>query len=265
MQVVGYHSGVGDLTYDPTAGVSGEIAPPSLVIAENGTVRRESLEPGRELAYTLKNRHCAGEVKDGSHEPCAVDEAPYCQVHTERWPCARCTGECDRPIPACREEHAVYLAAFAPTEYKVGVTRLHRLYTRLREQGADNAAHIHSVSDGRIARRIERDIANRIPDRIPMDQKIKGLHQCVDSAKWEAQLADFEVIESMAFDYGLSLVDQPVAETLVTGCVHGTKGRILILEYQGNTYAVDLRDLVGYELSEGATERELQASLESFR
>ncbi len=245
-------------------GVTGEISPPSLVIAENGMVRRETLEPDRELAYTLENRHCAGQIRDGSHEACGIADAPYCDVHMDRWPCARCNGECDRPIPACREDHAVYLAAFAPTDYKVGVTRLHRLYTRLREQGADKAAHIHSVSDGRIARRIERDIANGMPDRIPMDRKINGLHRCVDTASWEARLADFEVIESMEFEYGLSLADQPVAETLVTGRVRGTKGRILILEYNGNTYAVDLRDLVGYELSEGATERDLQASLESF-
>lgn len=264
MQIVGYHSGVGDLTYDPATGVTGEISPPSLLIADNGTIRQETLTRNHELAYTLENRHCAGQRTDDSHDACAAAEAPYCPDHTDRWPCARCTGECDRPIPACREEHAVYLAAFAPTECKVGVTRLHRLYTRLREQGADKGAHLHSVSDGRIARRIERDIASRFPDRIPMATKINGLHQSVDPATWESQLADFEIIESMEFDYGLSLADQPVAETLATGRVRGSKGRLLILDYQENTYAIDLRDLVGYELSEGATERDLQASLQAF-
>lgn len=264
MQVVGYHSGVSDLTYEPTSGVNGAISPPALVLADNGTLRRESLEPGRELAYTLETRHCAGQITNDQHNACTEDDAPYCPGHTDRWPCARCTGECDRPIPACREDHAVYLAVFAPTDFKVGVTRLHRLYTRLREQGADRAAHIHSVSDGRIARRIERDIANGLPDRVPMATKINGLHRRVDTAAWQAELDNFDVIESMTFEYGLSLTDQPVAETLATGRIRGTKGRILILENNGNTYAVDLRDLVGYELSEGATERELQASLQSF-
>jgi len=37
-----------------------------------------------------------------------------------------------------------------------------------------------------------------------------------------------------------------------------------VVERGGTTYAVDLRELVGYEISEGETERELQSSLGAF-
>jgi hypothetical protein len=46
--------------------------------------------------------------------------------------------------------------------------------------------------------------------------------------------------------------------------VRGTQGRVLVLDHGGSSYAVDMRDLVGYELSDGATDRDLQASLGAF-
>ncbi|NIS34212.1 MAG: DUF2797 domain-containing protein, partial [Actinobacteria bacterium] len=87
-----------------------------------------------------------------AHHACDEPGAPYCADHTDDWPCARCTGQCEKPLPSCDAEHAVYLAAFAPANLKVGVTKLARLPVRLREQGADRALHLHTVSDGRIAR-----------------------------------------------------------------------------------------------------------------
>jgi hypothetical protein len=37
-----------------------------------------------------------------------------------------------------------------------------------------------------------------------------------------------------------------------------------VIERGGTTYAVDMRDLVGYEVSEGPIERPLQSSLGAF-
>ncbi len=42
------------------------------------------------------------------------------------------------------------------------------------------------------------------------------------------------------------------------------KGRVLVLDHRGTTYAVDLRDLVGHELDDGGTDRDLQSSLGAF-
>lgn len=252
MQVVDYGTGAGD------------DAEPSLFVAVDGRVERESLEPGRRLAFTLGERRCAGVIDGDAHRPCDRPAAPYCDAHTSRWPCARCTGDCNLPLDDCREEHAIYLAAFAPDTFKVGVTRSWRLRERLREQGADRAAHLRTVADGRIAREIEAEHAREIPDRVRVPAKIRGLHRSVDEAAWRNLLADFDVEETFAFDYGIDLEARPVAETMATGTVRGTKGRVLVLERAGGVYAVDLRDLVGHEVTARASERDLQANLGSF-
>ncbi|MBX0303212.1 DUF2797 domain-containing protein [Haloarcula salinisoli] len=263
MQVVGYRARVEDHA--------------ALLLAEDGAVTVERLDPETSLAYRLGERRCAGaleRVDAGSeagdseeslvHHDCAAADAPYCAEHTSRWPCARCTGDCGKPIEACDEEHAVYLAAFAPDTVKVGVTRSWRLETRLREQGADRAAHLRTVADGRIARQVEADIAAELGDRVRVPTKIAGLADTVEEAFWTSLCAEYDPLSTYDFDYGLAIADRPIAETLATGTVVGTKGRVAVLENGGSVYAVDLRDLVGYELDEGTTERELQSSLGAF-
>lgn len=247
MQFVGYDSGDG-----------------GLLLASDGDVEYVDLTSGTELAYTLGERHCAGTIHDGDHIACGVASAPYCDQHQSTWVCARCTGSCLKDEMDCFDDHAVYLAAFAPDQFKVGVTKHWRLETRLREQGADRAAHIRTVEDGRIARRIEAAIAEDIPDRVRVPTKQRGLGDAVDDDAWEALIADFDPIETFAFDYGLDLTERPVAETMATGTVRGTKGRLLILDRGGSTYSVDLRDLVGYDVEEGSSEREMQSSLGAF-
>jgi hypothetical protein len=168
------------------------------------------------------------------------------------------------PIAACQEEHAIYLAAFPPAHFKVGVTRSWRLEDRLREQGARKAAHLRTVPDGRVARQIEAELAESIPDRVRVETKIGGLHRAVDDEAWTDLLARHEPIERFSFEPCPRLSKQPVADTTLAGTVHCSIGRILVLEIGGTTYAVDLRDLVGYEISAGNPDRSRQASLGSF-
>jgi hypothetical protein len=253
VQIVGYDTGAGE-------GSDG----PALRLATDDGLTRQSLAPGTERAYTLGDRHCAGTVEDGTHVACPNAGAPYCDEHTSRWACARCTGNCDLPLSTCREKHAVYLAAFAPATFKVGVTRSWRLQTRLREQGADRAAHIRTVKDGRVARQLEAEIARDVGDRVRVPTKTEGLHRRVEEAAWADLLADFEPLQRFDFDYGLALTDRPVAETLATGTVRGTQGRVLVIDNAGSTYAVDMRDLVGHEVRDGSPDRELQSNLGAF-
>ncbi|WP_049923986.1 DUF2797 domain-containing protein [Halopiger djelfimassiliensis] len=227
-------------------------------------VTRQSLEAGDRLSYSLGDRHCAGVLEDDDHRPCDRPETPYCDYHTSTWVCARCTGTCLKDEMDCYEDHAVYIAAFAPNTFKVGVTRTRRLETRLREQGADRAAHVHTVSNGRLAREIEAEIADRLVDRVRTGPKVAALASEVDTDGWVRALEPFDVIERFAFDYGIDLESRPVRETLATGTVVGVKGRLLVLENGGTTYAVDMRDLVGYDLEDGETDRSLQSSLGSF-
>lgn len=252
MQVVGYTTGSAD-------------EPASLVVATGDAVREEPLVPGSELDFSLGDRHCAGRVVDAEHRPCPNPDAPYCHDHQDTWACARCTGDCTLPLESCREEHAVYLAAFAPDTFKVGVTRSWRLETRLREQGADRGAHIDTVENGRIARQIEADIARDLTDRVRVPRKVAGLHLGVDESAWRALLSDHDVHAEFEFDYGFDLGRHPVRETMARGTVVGTKGRVLVLDRAGTTYAVDMRSLVGHELTDtpdGTEDR--QSSLASF-
>jgi hypothetical protein len=157
----------------------------------------------------------------------------------------------------------VYLAAFARDLLKVGITKLWRLETRLREQGADRAAHVFTVADGAIARQVEEDVDEdpRLTQQVRVSQKRPGLHRDVDEQMWAQLLDDFTVQNRFAFDYGLSLADRPVSETMLSGTIQGVQGRILVVERSETMYAIDLRDVLGHEISEGTQERELQSSL----
>lgn len=264
MQVVDFDPGVRHITYDPEDGVSATEKKPALLVAEDGNVDRIPLSPGENLSFTLGDRYCAGVYTGDAHEPCHRTETPRCPEHTDTWRCARCTGECELPLSSCKEVHAVYLAAFAPRTFKIGVTRLTRLFARLFEQGADRGAHVFTVSNGRTARQIEQEHASRIPDRISIQEKLPSLDASVDLDAWRSLLTDFTVLDTFEFDYGLSLDTQPLRETLATGTVRGVKGRLLVLDQRRNSYAVDARDLIGYELIPVATDRELQSSLRNF-
>ncbi|WP_277555614.1 DUF2797 domain-containing protein [Halobaculum limi] len=280
MQVVGYETPAGALFVsdaDPATD-----APPG---TPTGDVDRIALDPGTDLSWRLGERRCAGTVHEGGHVVCDADDAPYCDDHRSTWVCARCTGTCLKDEMDCFDDHAIYLAAFAPDTFKVGVTREWRLETRLREQGADRAVHLRTVDDGRIAREIESGIAangldrhsdeptavarpdtDGIPDRVRVPTKVAGLAATVDEAAWDRLLDGVDYEASFSFDYDLDLSERPVAETLASGTVVGTKGRILTVENAGTTYAVDMRDLVGYELLDGddGEGRDLQSSLGAF-
>jgi hypothetical protein len=253
VQIVGYETAP-----------AGDCEEAVLLIATDGDVERERLSPGTELSYTLEDRHCAGAIDGESHMACSNPKAPYCDQHTSRWACARCTGNCSLPLETCREEHAVYLAAFAPATFKVGVTRSWRLETRLREQGADRAAHLRTVENGRIARKIEAGIATDVGDRVRVPTKVRGIHRRVDDDNWTTLLSDFNPLATYTFEYDLDLAERPMAETLATGTVRGTKGRVLVLDHNESTYAVDMRNLLGYDVTSGGTDRNLQSSLGAF-
>jgi hypothetical protein len=263
VQVVGYDTASGTLLVSHAAD---DTEPGD---HDGGTVEPVALGPGVELAWTLGDRHCAGTVVgDDEHVACDAPDAPYCPHHTSTWVCARCTGTCLKDEMDCYDDHAVYLAAFAPDAFKVGVTKRWRLETRLREQGADRGAHLYTVANGRVARELEAEIASgpepELSDFVRADTKRAGLGSQVDETAWDRLLAGFDVRERYEFDYGLDLTERPVPETIATGTVRGTKGRLLVLDHAGSSYAVDLRDLVGYELEAGGTGRDLQSSLGAF-
>ncbi len=252
MQIVGYETAVRERG-------------PALILAEDGDLTRQSLDSGTTLAYRLGDRHCAGRIADGRHVACGAATAPYCDRHTDRWPCARCRGRCSKPLANCEKPHALYLAAFAPDVVKVGVTKIRRLRDRLHEQGADRAAYLEPFDDGRLARRREAALAERLPDRVRTATKLTGLHRSVDEAVWQRHLDRFDPIDTYRLEYGLELDRAPIRDTRAAGRVRGTKGRILVLSVDETTYGVDLRQLVGYRVEPDAgSETDRQAQLGTF-
>ncbi len=254
MQIVGYE----------TSGEPEEAA--ELLFSRDGVVERTSLSPGSQIAHALVERRCAGTIDGIEHIPCERRTAPYCEHHDSTWICARCTGTCLKAEMDCHQEHAIYLAAFAPASFKVGVTRRDDPTVRLREQGADRGAIVRRVENGRIAREIETEIARTtpIPDSVRVSAKIEGIGQDVDVASWKRLLERFDVGRTHEFEYGLNLDSAPIPETIASGTVFGTKGRVLVVERRGEPFAVDMRSLVGYEVRSGSASRELQSSLGSF-
>ncbi len=245
--------------------------PPALLVAgDDGERRVERIElpPGTDLEYALGERRCAGTIQGDHHVACDREAAPYCTEHADTWVCARCTGTCLKDEMDCFQDHAVYLAAFAPATFKVGVTKLDRLATRWYEQGADRAAHLRTVENGRIAREIEAGIAADasvpVSDRVRVPTKVDGLAEAVDEDAWERLLSSFDREATKQLDYGLELARRPVADTLASGTFRGTKGRVLVVENGGTVYAVDMRDLVGHRLERDADPADRQSSLGAF-
>ena len=261
MQIVGFESGLDALEYDLIDGTNNEPDAPHLILEKNGELDRIYLEQGGFVDYKLGERRCAGSIANGVHESCGEHKVPYCIEHTNDWICARCTGNCDLPLQSCKEVHAVYIAGFSPSTFKVGVTRMSRLITRLKEQGARKAAHIETVSNGRTARQIERGIADKIKDRVISKEKINGIGQYVSEKEWDTIIADYKTVKTFDLEYGFELEYPPIPAVILSGEIIGIEGRFLILKISNDNYAVDLRDLIGYEIEEGNQEISLQTSL----
>jgi len=269
VQVVGYDAGGGAVRSDGDGDRDADERTErggGFYVADDGGVEYLDASPGTTLSFGLGDRRCAGTVHDDRHARCEDPDAPYCDAHSSVWVCARCTGTCLKDEMDCHEKHAMYLAAFAPDVFKVGVTRTWRLETRLREQGADHGAHVRTFPDGRIAREVEAELAARdgLVDRVRVPTKIAGFGRSVDVESWGMLLDRFDPVERFEFDYELGLSERPVVETMAAGTVRGWKGRVLVIDRNGSTYAVDARELVGYELTQELPERDLQSSLGAF-
>ncbi|MCX6815560.1 MAG: DUF2797 domain-containing protein, partial [Candidatus Aenigmarchaeota archaeon] len=140
----------------------------------------------QKLSFTLGKRMCIGYFKNGKHMPCpykrVVDtgHCNECKLHDDFFFCIKCTGEeCinEKQRGSCKENsYFVYLAAFNSI-LKVGISYQFRLLERLIEQGADFAAKIAVVKDGKDVRSVEQEIKNylQIVDRVVGNEKHKML------------------------------------------------------------------------------------------
>lgn len=235
----------------------------------------EALDISSEIALTLTGRGCAGRWAGETFVPCDRPDAPYCSFcESPADACVICRGECRKPQKTCLEEHSVYLAIFAPATVKVGVSRTYRLETRLNEQGADEGYEIARFPDGEAARKLERTLSARFPDRLGFTDKIKpGL---IDRDVITAATDQFAVLRSFSFTrfpgflQTAPIILKPTSGMSVSGKVLGIKGQALVLEKHDTLYALNLDSLIGYDYEDRKTSEtlkrkdRLQVSLSGF-
>ena len=248
-----------------------------------------TLDAGGELAVELSGqRRCIGHRPPGSGTLVACpnqrtgtssNQCPDCFAASMMLPCLRCEGDrCQNPKRrvACvqPDNHAVYLAAFAPGVYKVGVARWERRRERLVEQGA-RAAVIVGRDDGQQARRVEAQIKRLvddegnqlIPDKRTFHEKLTLLTVAGDRPQLEDELRRvWPLIRPRLrgrFLDEIETVDLPEAPLLdcpprvvsahadlrVRGVIEAVCGQTLLIDSDsGERVALDAGGLVGYAL-----------------
>lgn len=213
-------------------------------------------------------------------EPCPADERDItgsqceaCVARAAILPCLRCRGDRCRNLlirPSCVQpaNHAVYLAAFSPGVYKVGVARWTRQQERLIEQGA-RAALIVGRADGLLARRMEDHIRMcGIPDRLDHYSILESLSEPTrsDVLLGELHLQERNLRRRLIDEPWLPTshaVDLPTPYQLherpdllrpqhgfgVAGAIVGVAGQIAFVAREGaRIAALPLRDLIGFDI-----------------
>ena len=225
-----------------------------------------------DIGLILRKRGCAGLWEGDKYVHCDSDAAPFCErcggILPD--PCVMCRGECTKREKTCTMEHSVYLAIFSPGLIKVGVSKTRRLETRLMEQGADIGLEIARFPDGELARKRERELAAKYPDRVTFENKFDGLSQTVNGETLRAIYGRYDADSILHFEYFREkpwmkpIVLEPHENMAVSGRVLGVKGQALVIEKGSTLYAINLDGLVGYDVEEGKGQVSLQTSLLEF-
>ena len=270
-----------ELEKDLITGFSVDPESPSLF----ATQQLVDLSAGREINFELSpERWCVGfDEPAGTVGPCpdgslakGGDRCEACMERTKLLPCLRCTG--DRCGNAARRsncvfsDHYVYLAAYTPELFKVGVTRIERFERRILEQGAWGGIAI-AAAGGQEVRRIESAIS-RVgwPDRVqmlplladkPMDKEQAEELLRLQTRRIIQRLPEERIVADGPFVYHAEhypQIDGMVPRTLdpqvdpLAGTILGIRGGWLLLKAGEENVAVSLRNLNGRELKERDSE-----------
>ena len=164
--------------------------------------------------------------------------------------------------------HFVYLAYFAPGVIKVGISQEKRGIRRLLEQGARLALKLETFSSALIARQYEAKIArlDGIVETMPIHKKLKLIKQPFDRAdgekKLQQKLLEIEQKIGVSFprselilceDYfhtagvDLTRVVLMKDQNQLAGRVRSVIGPILIVDYDGQLLAYNVKKFIGYQ------------------
>ena len=172
-----------------------------------------------------------------------------------------------------REREAAIVAAASITDRIRVATKQTSLYqdvdksaiaTRLADIDAQSAIELNAGSEAEAETETETE-TNRYIETLPeIDLSVSELMTNTAEEHQTAMRQNPDPPAIYRLRYAFEVTDRPVSETVITGTVRGIKGRLMILDYAGSTYTVDLRDLVGHRINAGATTRNLQASLDAW-
>ncbi len=206
----------------------------------------------------LGKKYCTG-YYDTEHHPCPehvqLTSGRQCASCMEKDIFSNCLGcdgsECTNSQyrEKCKNrDYVVYLAAFGDL-LKVGISVKYRFKKRFVEQGADFAARIAEVKDGKKARVMEKDISEYlgITDRVWGRQKaelllsdpnhsVEALRNAYQKLESEFPLTPMKLYDLRSF-YDLRLKEKPMwlkiaSGTRLKGDIVGAKGGLLFLKGQ---------------------------------
>ena len=165
--------------------------------------------------------------------------------------------------------HFVYLAYFAPGVIKVGISQEERGIRRLLEQGARLALKLETFASALIARQYEAKIArlDGVVETMPIHKKLELIKQPFDRAdgekKLQQKLLEIEQKIGVSFprselilceDYfhtagvDLTRVILMKDQNQLAGRVRSVIGPILIVDYDGQLLAYNLKKFIGYRV-----------------
>ena len=181
--------------------------------------------------------------------------------------------------------HFVYLAYFAPGVIKVGISQEERGIRRLLEQGARLALKLETFSSALIARQYEAKIArlDGVVETMPIHKKLELIKQHFDRAdgeeKLRQKLLEIEQKIGVSFprselilceDYfhtagvDLTRVVLMKDQNQLAGRVRSVIGPILIVDYDGQLLAYNVKKFIGYQAHKITGDIELELPSEQL-
>ena len=250
---------------------------PFLVLNNGSGVEKMRLLDAK-IDVKIGEKSCIGHFSRGKHIKCGnsvkIDRGYYCnecRLRDDFFLCATCDGtSCVnmRRRDDCREEkYFIYLAAF-DSLIKVGISMEFRILERLVEQGADMAAKVGIVKDGKLARLVENDIVKSlgIVDRVFGDRKHDllfgspnnaaiNLFNCINrlrNSSFTPYMIYPEIYDFRKYYHLNRVYKQPKKfsvenEAEISGTVVAAKGNLIVVE-NGDYHTVNAHELIGREL-----------------
>ena len=241
--------------------------------------RRELFGQDLSLEFDFSTKYCTGWVDFDNH--CSQVCPDSATVDGKYENCLKCR---DRTgfnpafynadsVSAQQEKinqnpHFVYLAYFAPEAIKVGISQEARGIRRLLEQGARLALKLETFSSALIARQYEAKIArlDGIVETMPIHKKLELIKQPFERADGEEKLrqklleieqkigvsfpkSELIPCEDYFYTAGVDLTRVVLMkdQNQLAGRVRSIIGPILIVDYDGQLLAYNVKKFIGYQ------------------